>query len=246
MPTTCCMPLTRLLHASYTLLTRLLGARPSMPTTCCTCCMPLTRLLHASYKPLTRLFTSCGSSQEQVYEQVEAQRDWRASMLRCYRSSLLHAFLHASYTPLTRLLHASTACFAATGLASYTPLTRLHMPLTRLLLARLLHAGCMLRCYMLQRRSACSCTAPASVAYTPTLTRLRLHAFSYTPPLTRLLLHAYSYTPPLTRLLFGATATERMWMPGLVAHLYYASVACSRSLNTALRPHTLVAEGLIH
>jgi hypothetical protein len=186
MPTTCCMPLTRLLHSSYT---------------------PLTCLLHASYTPLTRLFTSCGSSQEQVYEQVEDQRDWLASMLRCYRSSLLHAFLHASYTPLTRLLHASTACFAATGPASYTPLTRLHTPftrlhtpLTRLLLARLLHAGCMLRCYMLQRRSACSCTAPASVAYTPPLTRLRLHASSYTPTLTRLLLHASSYTPTLTRL----------------------------------------------
>ncbi len=31
-------------------------------------------------------------------------------------------------------------------------------------------------------------------SYTPTLTRLLLHAYSYTPTLTRLLLHAYSYT----------------------------------------------------
>ena len=41
-------------------------------------------------------------------------------------------------------------------------------------------------------------------AHTPALTRLRLHAFSYTPTLTRLLLHAYSYTSSLTRLLLHA------------------------------------------
>ena len=42
--------------------------------------------------------------------------------------------------------------------------------------------------------------------YTPTLTRLLLHAYSYKPTLTRLLLHAYSYTPHLTRLLLHASS----------------------------------------
>ncbi len=83
---------------NVSMLHSLLASRPSSAASSeqdQVCQLVVACLLHASYTPLTRLFASRGSSQEQVYQQVEDQGDGRASMLRCYRSSLLHA----SYTP---------------------------------------------------------------------------------------------------------------------------------------------------
>ena len=165
MPTTCCMPLTRLLprvalrRSKYTNKLKIngIGLQACFPATgpasYTPFCTPLTRLLHASYTPPQH------ASLLQV--QPPTRLSHASTRLLHATTRLLHAsYLHASYT--------RDVCFGATCYSDGAHAHALPRPLS--LTRLLLHAS----------------------AYTPPLTRLLLHAYSYTPPLTRLLLHAYS------------------------------------------------------
>ncbi len=109
-------PLTRLLHASYPPLTRLLLRTR------------LLHSLHASYTPFTRLLAP-----------YTTLTRFTCHTLACYVCCSVHAF-YTLYTPLTRLLHASYTQLAG-GLWVHTRL-RLHTPCTPLTRhTRLLHAS---------------------------------------------------------------------------------------------------------